>query len=68
MDLNTQSPYIKEQDVRKLFGCGRSKALLIMHAVGTVKVGRTSYVRASDLDRYLSEHDGRIALQWPKRR
>ena len=54
MDLNTQSPYIKEQDVRKLFGCGRSKALLIMHAVGTVKVGRTSYVRASDLDRYLS--------------
>ena len=66
--LSAHSPFIKEADVRGLFGCGRSKALLIMHEVGTVKVGRTSYIKVGDLEKYLSEHGGRIRLHWPRRK
>lgn len=58
-------PYLGWPDVAGMFGCGRSKAMLIMHEVGVVHVGRSAFVRASDLDAYLAEH-GSIDVTWPK--
>ena len=48
-----------------MFNCGRSKALLLMHQVGVVYIGRAAFVRAEDLDNYLAEH-GSIDITWPK--
>ena len=61
------SPYLNQEDIAALFGCGRSKALLIMHEVGTIRVGRTSLVRQGDLERYLDEHGGQIRVRWPRK-
>lgn len=62
-----KSPYLSQGDIASLFGCGRSKALLIMHEIGTIRVGRTSLVRQGDLERYLDEHDGQIRVRWPRK-
>lgn len=58
-------PYLGWQDIAKLFGCGRSKALLLMHEVGVLHIGHAVFVRASDLDDYLAEH-GSIDITWPR--
>ena len=55
------------EDVRSMFGCGRSKAELIMHEVGSFKVGAKCYVYASDIESHIREHGG-IIVHWPKRR
>ena len=57
-------PYLGWQDFARLFDCGRSKALLLMHEVGVVYIGHAVFVRANDLDAYLAEH-GSIDITWP---
>lgn len=63
-DTNTKA-YLGWTDVAKMFGCGRSKAMLLMHAVGVVYIGHAAFVRASDLNDYIEEH-GAIEIEWPK--
>ena len=58
-------PYLGWRDVAELFGCGRSKALLLMHEVGVVHIGHAVFVRAEDLDAYIDEH-GSIEITWPR--
>lgn len=58
-------PYLGWEDFAEMFQCRRSKALLLMHQVGVVYIGRAAFVRASDLDAYLDEH-GSIDITWPK--
>ena len=58
-------PYLGWEDFAEMFQCRRSKALLLMHQVGVVYIGRAVFVRASDLDAYLDEH-GSIDITWPK--
>ena len=58
-------PYLGWPDISELFDCGRSKALLIMHKVGVVHVGRSVFVRAADLEAYINER-GNIDIAWPK--
>lgn len=57
-------PFLGWQDFARLFDCGRSKALLLMHEVGVVYIGHAVFVRANDLDDYLAEH-GSIDITWP---
>lgn len=57
-------PFLGWHDVARIFDCGRSKALLIMHEVGVVYIGHAAFVRASDLDDYLAQH-GSIDIAWP---
>ena len=59
------TPYLGWEDFAEMFQCRRSKALLLMHQVGVVYIGRAVFVRASDLDAYLDEH-GSIDITWPK--
>lgn len=58
-------PFLSWKDFSKIFGCGRSKALLLMQEVGVVYIGHAAFVRADDLDAYLDEH-GSIDITWPK--
>lgn len=57
-------PFLGWQDFARLFDCGRSKALLLMHEVGVVYIGHAVFVRTNDLDAYLAEH-GSIDITWP---
>ena len=57
-------PYLGWQDFARLFDCGRSKALLLMHEVGVVYIGHAVFVRANDLDAYLAER-GSIDITGP---
>lgn len=57
-------PFLGWQDFARLFNCGRSKALLLMHEVGVVYIGHAVFVPASKLDDYLAEH-GSIDITWP---
>lgn len=57
-------PFLGWQDFARLFNCGRSKALLLMHEVGVVYIGHAVFVRANDLGAYLAEH-GSIDITWP---
>ena len=57
-------PFLGWQDFAELFGCGRSKALLLMHEVGVTYIGHAVFVPASKLDEYLAEHGG-IDITWP---
>lgn len=57
-------PFLGWQDFARLFDCGRSKALLLMHEVGVVYIGHAVFVRANNLDAYLAEH-GSIDITWP---
>lgn len=57
--------WLTVDDIMKQWSCGRVKARLIMNEVGTISIGRTPFVRSSDLDAYLSEHDA-IRLEWGK--
>ena len=54
-------------DVQRAFGCGRSKARLIMEEVGTVRVGSTKLVYAKELEDHIRAHGG-VAVRWPKRK
>lgn len=58
-------PFLNWKDVAEIFGCGRSKAQLLMQEVGVVYIGHAAFVRADDLDAYLNEH-GSIEISWPK--
>lgn len=59
-------PFLGWPDICEIFGCGRSKAMLLMHEVGVIHIGRSVFVRASDLDAYLVEHGG-IDVDWHRR-
>lgn len=63
--ITLSKPFLGWRDFTELFGCGRSKALLLMHAIGVVYIGNSVFVRAEDLDNYLQEH-GSIDITWPK--
>jgi len=63
----TQKQFLSWRDFCDLFGCGRSKALLLMREVGVVYIGKTAFVRADVLEEYLQKH-GEIATTWPKKR
>ena len=58
--------YLTWSDIAAMYKCGRSKARLIMDAIGVVYVGKVPYVRASDLD-CLLEEKGEIKVKWPQR-
>lgn len=55
--------YLGWRDVASMFGCGRNKAMLVMHAIGPIYVGNRMYVRSSDLERKLGE-EGEIRVCW----
>lgn len=59
----TGEQYLDWRAVADMFRCGRSKAMLIIHAVGPVYVGHRVYVRASDLNSKIAE-DGEIKVRW----
>lgn len=59
-----KKPFLGWQDFAEIFNCKRSKALLLMHEVGVIYIGHAAFVRAEDLDRYLTEH-GSIDIKWP---
>lgn len=61
---NQTKPFLGWQDFARLFDCGRSKALLLMHEVGVVYIGHAVFVPANKLDDYLDEH-GSIDITWP---
>lgn len=61
---NQTKPFLGWQDFARLFNCGRSKALLLMHEVGVVYIGHAVFVPANKLDDYLDEH-GSIDITWP---
>lgn len=58
-------PFLRVEDVRELFGCGRSKALLLMHEVGVFHVGHVVYVRSGDLVDHITERGG-IEISWDR--
>lgn len=58
-------PFLGWRDFAEMFGCGRSKALLLMHEVSVIHVGHAVFVRAENLDAYLKEK-GSIDITWPK--
>lgn len=62
---NELKPYWNWQDIAEMFHCGRSKAMLIMHAVGVIHIGHQAFVRASDLEEHIAEH-GAIDIKWPQ--
>ena len=64
---NIVKPYLGWRDFCEMFGCGRSKAYLLMHEVGVVYVGHVAFVRTVDLDAHLDEN-GSIDIKWPKRK
>ena len=57
--------YLSVEDIMKRWGCGRAKARLIMDEIGTLRIGRTPFVRNRDVEAYLAEHDS-IHLDWGK--
>ncbi len=59
--------FMNWRDVSDVCLCGRSKAMLIIHEVGPVRIGRTVCVRADALERYIEEHGG-IDIAWPPRK
>lgn len=61
---NQTKPFLGWQDFARLFDCGRSKALLLMHEVGVVYIGHAVFVPADKLDDYLAEY-GSIDITWP---
>jgi len=56
-------PFLGVEDVRGLFGCGRSKALLLMHEVGVFYVGHVVYIKSGDLIDHITERGG-IEVSW----
>lgn len=60
-------PFMRWEDIAGVCHCGRSKALLIIHRIGPVYIGRTPFVRTEDFAAYIAEHGG-VALEWPPRR
>ena len=56
--------FLNWHDIAETFGCGKSKAMLIMNEIGTVHVGQVSFIRSTDLDNYITEH-GEIRVTWP---
>ena len=58
---------LSNQALREMLGCGRSKAYLVMHAVGVVYIGARAYIRLTDLMAKL-DTEGEIPVKWPERR
>lgn len=58
--------YLDWRGVSDVCLCGRSKAMLIIYAVGPVRIGRTVCVRADALERHIEEHGG-VDVVWPPR-
>ena len=56
--------YLGWRDFARMFDCGRSKALLMMHEVGVVYIGHAVFVKQSVLDAYIDER-GSIDITWP---
>lgn len=56
--------YLNWHDFAEMFECGRSKALLLMHAVGVVYIGNIAFVPAKKLEEHLEKH-GSIDIRWP---
>lgn len=62
-----QKKYLDWNDICSLFGCGRSKAMLIMHAIGVVYIGSHAFITTDDLEEHLRLHGG-INITWPRRK
>lgn len=60
-------PYLNWHDFAKLFNCRRSKAMLLMHAVGVVYIGSEAFVETEKLKQHLDQH-GEIRISWPRRK
>lgn len=58
--------FLSWRDIAMKFGCGRSKALLLMNRVGVVYVGKTAFVKSEALDAHLERY-GEIVIDWPKK-
>ena len=56
--------FLNWRDIAATFGCGKSKAMLIINEVGPIHVGQVSFVRSVDLQNYIAEH-GEIRVTWP---
>ena len=56
--------FLNWHDIAKIFGCGKSKAMLIINEIGAVHIGQVSFVRNADLESYLAEN-GEIKVTWP---
>ena len=55
------------KDVAELFGCGKSKALLLMKQIGIVRIGKTPFVRTEDMEAFVRDNNA-VKLNWPKKR
>ena len=56
--------FLNWHDIANMFGCGKSKAMLIINEVGPVHIGQVSFIKSTDLEDYLNEH-GEIQVKWP---
>lgn len=56
--------YITWHDLAEQFGCGRNKALRIMHMLEPTYVGRTPYTTEQKLEQYLADHNNEIKIDW----
>mgnify|MGYP001309132864 CR=1 FL=1 len=63
--VEKQKPFLRWQDFAELFSCGRNKAMLLMHQIGVVYIGRVAFVRSTDLTNYLAKH-GSIDIDWSR--
>ncbi len=55
--------FLTWKDVGEMLGCGRSKALAIVHALGPVYIGRTPLVTVEQIENHLAEN-GEIRIDW----
>jgi hypothetical protein len=55
--------YLDWHDISSMFNCGRNKAILIMHKVGAVHVGKNLFVENYKVDEYLAKN-GSIDIKW----
>jgi hypothetical protein len=70
-DNNTLPGKVRWQGIARTYGCGRTKARMMLQVVGQATggiryAGNTPYVDACDLETYEREHGG-ISVTWPKR-
>ena len=59
--------YLNWLDFCDLFACKRSKAMLLMHAVGVMYIGSRAFVPSDALEEHLRTHGG-ITITWPHRK
>ena len=56
--------FLNWRDIAATFGCGKSKAMLIINEIGAIHIGQVSFVRSADLENYIAEN-GEIRVTWP---